>query len=145
MAGGRVELVEQASLPLPALRQIAAKLAQQICEGVAAQVSVVSRQQGLERLLAHLLGQKASLGRLAASLQQPRRPEVILRLKQPKSGAMAGALQAHGKRQPASSGTASARTARQKGVSPWRTRTSGRTTSGCSGSEQPHSASNTAS
>ena len=114
-------------------------------EGESAQVSVFRRQEGLQRLLAHLLGQDASLGRLTARLQQARRAEVILRLKQPEPGAMAGALHAHGKRLPASSGTASARTARQKGVSLWRTRTSRRTTRGCSGSGQSHSPFNTAS
>lgn len=97
-------------------------------------VAVVSRQQGLDGFLAHLLGQKTGLGCLLAALQQLRRPEIVLGLQQPQPGAMARPLQAHGKQLPASSGIASARTERQNGASPWRASNCGEATSGCSGS-----------
>ena len=111
----------------------------------ATQITVFRGQQGLDRLLSHLLRQEAGLGGLTRLLQQSCRPQIIPGLANPQPGPMARALQAHGKRLPASSGIASDRTDRQNGASPWRARSCGAATSGCSGSLQSRSASSTAS
>ena len=84
---------------------------------MAAQVTVVGRQQRLDGLLTHLLGKKAGLGRLASLLQKASRPHIILGLTQPEAGPVAGAFLAHGKRLPVSSEIDSARSVRQNGAS----------------------------